>query len=185
MGTTKTQKQTYRSRYLDWFLASKCGVDLQALRVFPNAKEITESFAMFEATKYLCNPFFWNNPDVQCFCIGDGHKPRTAAMFAFRTAWNCFSVDPDLANLMYDVKRLTLVRKKIEDYAHKTDKPCVLILPHSHARIEDCLQSIQSPQKVIITMDCCVNNQIPNREPYLEYEDNDVWSPKNKIRIYM
>lgn len=172
------------SRYLDIFISSKCAPDLLSRNLFPNPKEITESYAMFEATRHLPNGFEWNNTQINCVVVGDGRKPRTGAMFAFRTAWNCISVDPDCSNSLWNVNRLSTIRKKIEDVKLSYDSNTLVVMPHSHAPIMECIRNITAPNISIITMDCCVNNRIPNRKPDVEYVDEDVWSPLNTIRIY-
>jgi len=171
------------SRYLNTFVTCKCAPDMLSRGLFPNPKEITESFAMYEATKNL-EGFEWNNPDVNVVVVGDGRKPRTGATFAFRTNWNCVSVDPDTANQKFEIRRLTTHRKKIEDVHLEFDTQTLIVLPHSHAPIMACLRNILAPKRAIITMDCCVKNKIPNVKPDMEYDDEDVWSPMNRIRIW-
>lgn len=108
---TKTKKKS--SKYLDWLCTATCAPQLLQAKLFPNAKEVTETMACFEATTHLGPGYEWNNPDVTVFVVGDGHKPRTGATFACRTAWNVFSIDPLLAPLTYPFKRLTTYRAKV------------------------------------------------------------------------
>lgn len=182
-GYQQKQAAKRHSRYLDIFVSSKCSPDLLAEKLFPNAKEITESFAMFDATGKLPEGFEWNRPEVTVVVVGDGKKPRTAGMFAHRTAWNAVSVDPNLDNRAYPFKRFKKYRNFIQDIKLEFDGPVVIVMPHSHAKIKDCLTSIKAPVRSIITMDCCVKNNL-DREPDLRYNDEDVWSPMNEIKIW-
>ena len=177
-------KANYHARYLNLFVTGKCSPDLLAHELFPNAKEITESYAMFEATHHLPEGYEWNREGVAVVVVGDGHKPRTAAMFCHRTAWEALSVDPALAPRSYPFKRFTMNRNKVEDIKVEWGGPVVIVLPHSHAKIADCLRNITGTKRAVITMDCCVQNIIPGRAPDIEYEDPDVWSPKNIVRVW-
>ena len=57
-----------------------------------NAKELSESFACFNAARvHLAETFLPSDPHVTLLAIGDGLTPRTAALFAFRTAWRSSS----------------------------------------------------------------------------------------------
>lgn len=173
-----------KSKYLDWLVQSKCGADLLAAQLFPNAKEVTESVACFEATIHLNPGFEWNSPNVQCFVVGDGHKPRTAAVFACRTAWNVFSIDPVLAPRIYNIKRLNIFRKKIEDLKFvDLGSPVLIVLPHSHAPLDACLANIPGAKRALITLDCC-KKQDPGPPADIEYVDENVWSPKNTVRVW-
>jgi hypothetical protein len=179
------QASRNKGRYINLFITGKCSPDLLANELFPNAKEITESYAMFEATTHLEEGFEWNREGVTCVVVGDGHKPRTGAMFAYRTAWNVVSVDPKMVPRTFNIKRLTTYRRKIEECTLDYSGPVVIVLPHSHAKIAECLKHITSlTKRAVITMDCCVNNIIPGKAPDVEYEDLDVWSPKNIVRVW-
>lgn len=183
-----SQEKKWRSAYINSFVTSKCAPDLLLNGLFPNGKEVTESWAMFEATRHLGPGFEWNNRNVICYVIGDGHVPRTAAMFAYRTAWMCVSVDPLLVPKKYDIDRLILHRCKIENIEPQTIQVLntLIVLPHSHAKIKDCLRMITtiSDNRAVISMDCCVNQIIPDHTPDVEYADENVWSPKNIVRIW-
>ncbi|MBU4001349.1 MAG: hypothetical protein KKB94_03425, partial [Proteobacteria bacterium] len=49
--------------------------------------------------------------------IADGTSPRAAALFAMRSKWNCYSIDPRLKSKgsWSSIKRLKLIPKKVED----------------------------------------------------------------------
>ncbi len=181
------QAKKFHSAYINSFVTSLCAPDLLLNKLFPNGKEVTETWAMFEATRHLGPGYEWNNPNVLVYVIGDGVVPRTAAMFAFRTKWIAKSVDPAMRPVSYEIQRLNIHRIKVEDFestADWGDRPILIVLPHSHAKIKHCLEKIESTNRAVISMDCCVNQIIPGKAPDVEYEDDNVWSKKNIIRVW-
>ena len=92
------------SRYVTELLKLACAPELVRLRLFPDAKELTESFAANNAAR----SFLWSknaagrarvdpaDAAVTCVAVGDGNTPRTAALFAFLTRWHCVAVDPEM-----------------------------------------------------------------------------------------
>ena len=71
-------------RYLTEFVRLKCGPDLLALKVFPNAKEVTESVAAHTALREWPGAREFGRP-WRAYVIGDGHAPRTGAFIAMMT----------------------------------------------------------------------------------------------------
>lgn len=186
MNEFKTSKlngnnQKYKGRYINRFMGMKAAPDMLIRGLFPNAKEITESFGAFEATKYL--PVDWKD-DIAVVCVGDGHTPRTGAVFAFCTKWECVSVDPMLkVNKAWNVDRLTTKRFKIQDTFLEFDKPCIICMVHAHVMVSETLPYIKAPIRHLITMECCVNLE-HKAIPVADYEDDNIWSPKNRIKVY-
>jgi len=186
MNEFKTSKlngnnKRYKGRYINRFMGMKAAPDMLIRGLFPNAKEITESFGAIEATKYL--PVSWKD-DIAMVCVGDGHAPRTGAVFAFSSKWDCYSVDPQLRQKDWNVDRLTCKRFKIEDVWLSFDKPCVIVMVHSHARVEDTLRAIKAPIRHLIAIECCVPLNVPNIAPDISYNDESIWSPKNEVKIW-
>lgn len=184
MNPTKApeKKISRHSKYLDWLVTATCGPDLLKLGLFPNAKEVTETMACVEATKRL--GLNWSDASITVFVVGDGHRPRTAATFAHRTAWDAVSIDPALGTKFYDCKRLDIVPQKIEDCRLEKVFTAVIVMPHSHARVADCLDRIKAVTRHLVTLDCCISQVVPGRAPEIEYIDEDIWSPKNIIRCW-
>ena len=96
------------TRYLDEFLRLDCAGVLaepfgaKRTRMFPNPKEITESFSAFHCFRRCMSSMGHRIEDLTAedaiICVGDGSTPRTAALFAFRVRHvQCFSIDPALA----------------------------------------------------------------------------------------
>ena len=91
-------RQESKLKYVDEFLKLECAPSLIALKLFPNAKEITESMAVYTVFRRLlsvqCADF--DSSDAYIF-VGDGTTPRTAAIFAHLTrAGRCIAIDPML-----------------------------------------------------------------------------------------
>lgn len=176
-------------RYLQEFVKLNCAVDLLALKLFPNAKEITESMAAFRGVMdIIANAanLKANDPNVVLVSVGDGVTPRTAALFAFRTEWRCWSVDPLLRmEKHYEINHLYLAKDKIEDVnLDFSDRPVVIVCVHSHAKMKDILAHIHGKSRHLLTIPCCEQHTIPNKV-YFGYTDDNIWSEKREVKIWM
>ena len=67
-------------KYIDNYMNTMCCTDLAELKIFPNAKEITESMAAYHVARNKIRMFDLNDPEVVMFSVGDGRTPRTAAL---------------------------------------------------------------------------------------------------------
>ena len=124
-----------QSRYLNEFFSLSCSRDLLEWEVFPNFKEVTESFAAYRAVEKHLRHLPWCGLDdrgVTLLAVGDGASPRTATTFALRSAWDCHSVDPGLREKWerIGVRRLTLHRQPIEEVTISTSlvNPSTLVI---------------------------------------------------------
>ncbi|MDP2364980.1 MAG: hypothetical protein Q8M94_14575 [Ignavibacteria bacterium] len=182
-------------QYISDFLKLNCASDMLELKLFPRnniCKEITESQAAYHAVKNhllkQCD-ISLNDPNNVLIAVGDGNTPRTAALFAFRSKWKCFSVDPRLKEEYYPIKRLSACCKKIEDcfFGFQDGKwgHVIVVLVHNHAPMKAILGSIKAkPGKLhIVAIPCCVPQNIPGKT-YIGYTDVNIWSPKNEVRIW-
>lgn len=178
-------------RYLDEFMRLRAAVDLLQLGVFPNGKEITESMGAFQAVRRHV-PFRLSDPDVVCFCVGDGSTPRTGALMAFRSAWTIVSIDPALKGDWSHIKRLDAVKAKVEDTSH-VGRKIVIVAVHAHCTLDAMLAAIRPleedhevvGERHLVAMPCCVKQMVANgRGPDVEYEDESVWSPMNVVRVW-
>ena len=85
------------ARYVSEMLKLACGPELVRLRVFPDAKELTEAFAASNAIRtHLWSRYKPNDERVCLIAVGDGNTPRSAALCAFLTRWQCVAVDPEM-----------------------------------------------------------------------------------------
>lgn len=174
-------------RHINEFFRLDCSGDLLNLRVFPNAKEITESMGAFHAVRKVIIPetgLRYDDPNTVVFVVGDGAKPRTGAMFAMRSRWNVVSIDPTM-NFGRGVMRLTVVRRKIEnENFYSPSKIALIILVHSHAKIQDCLDAIRYPTRHVVSIPCCVPHDLPHKT-FVGYKDTDIWSEKNDVKVWL
>lgn len=176
-------------RYFNELMRCNCSPDLLTSGVFPNAKEVTESFGAYNAVrKHLWHQYPPNDPDVVCVCVADGSTPRTALTFALRTKWNVISVDPNLRSERFHrwmkYKRLYMFAKKIQDFKFECRK-MLIVMVHPHVKIDETLPSlIGYEQRSVVSMQCCVKQFITNQEPDIEYNDIGIWSPQRSIKIW-
>ena len=182
-------------RYLNEFTRLKCGSDLLRSKVFPNAKEITESMGAYNALRtHLQGDFPLGDDKITCVVVGDGTTPRTGALFAYRTNWNVVSIDPemdrdfmkpgDTLEEWQDIERLWVARKKIEEVSldHIVGK-LLIVCVHSHAKLSECVKKRPSSPKTIINLPCCVKPDL-NIKPDISYEDYAIHSEKRIVEIY-
>lgn len=124
--------------------------------------------------------------DYNCVVIGGGHTPRTAALIAIRTNYDCYAIDPKLRmkSSWKKIKRLSMYALNIQQMCMTLEKHTIIILPHSHVNLKTCLEQISAPSYTLITMDCCVDNSI-GRKPDIQYSDSGVCSTKKEIKIWL
>ena len=200
-------------RYLDEFLTLRCATDLIEHKIYPNSKEITESFAVLHSLrKYLNasskdlvahNNFNFNNPNVSAIVIGDGATPRVGSLLCFITKWrNVYSVDPILKinknKAWKNINHLKCLRSKIEDITIKinANDNVVVIFMHSHVLLEQSLLSIcfdhehdANKHKIaVITAPCCQfiekHKTLYDKKPDYSFTDISMASEKNIFYIW-
>jgi len=175
-------------RYLNDFMSTACAADLLAWRVFPNAKEVTESFAAYWGVVRYMEAYHRNDPAVKLVVVGDGVTPRTAATFAVRSKWDCYSVDPLTRGTPEGCRRVTAIKAKAEDMPEFIDclgGPVVVVAVHSHAKLVHAVGVPTNYSRMgVLAMECCVPQRIPWAKCDMEYRDTGVWSPKNSIQIW-
>jgi len=95
MALHTVKVQTYL-RYIDEFVRLSSAPMMLELGLFPNAKEISETMAIWEAYRKFLSKDCADFTDEDAFiAVGDGATPRTAALFAFLSkGGTCFAIDP-------------------------------------------------------------------------------------------
>jgi hypothetical protein len=222
--------QVLNFRYMDEFLGLGCAPDLIAAKVFPNAKELAESMAAFNAVRdycvlrreskhrrAMCNErkgiLRFEDSSVTLVAVGDGTTPRTAVLFAFRTAWRCVSIDPALRTWenrpWAGIHRLEEYPKKVQDVTVNiigNTSRVVVVAWHAHVPLHEalaCLSFDGSPWNVenrtlsrllrrrvsVVTCACCqfepLQRQMPDGSgPDAVYEDISVPGDKRTIRVW-
>jgi len=186
--TVQIQKPS--AKYFDEMLRMSSAADLLRSGVFPNAKEVTESFGAYDAVRrHLWRDFKPDDDEVLCICVADGRTPRTALTFALRSAWTCISVDPNLNTGRFpfwvtNFRRLLMFAKKIEQCQFSARK-VVVVMVHPHVKIPLALEAITGfEQRAVVSMPCCVKQEIPGHPPDLEYHDRGVWSPQRTVKVW-
>lgn len=177
-------------RYLDEFMRLRCAPDLLYYRLFPNAKEVTESLGAWNAVRQHVLPrvpVLQDDPDVRVFCVGDGHQPRTAALFAMMSRWRCWSIDPNNRQRVLHIDRLWQRRKRVEDFLYQGDTEVKLVLivcVHSHASLKASVASIRGgAYRYLVNMPCCVPPDL-DMAPLLAYDDPAILSAKRRVEVY-
>ena len=181
---------SYKRQYahVSRFLGLRCAPDILVAQLFPNGKEVSESMATLEAVRkhVLDDDLSERSEGVALISVGDGKTPRTAALFAFMTAWDCFSIDPLLAPIDgtnefhgISVDRLSVIGKKAQDV--KIDcfayGRVVIVGVHSHASVDEMLSCVTNTRRLdCVFMPCCVS-QYGIGEDVIEYDDEGIWSP--------
>jgi len=179
----------YDNRHLHRFFKMRAAPLLMSENIFPNIKEITESMGAFVAIHehLIKNGIDRNSDKVDVYAIGDGHSPRTAALIACLTKWNCISIDPEMRPKTWNFKRLTTFRNKIEDVSFdgKNDRIAIIVCVHSHAKLTDCLKSINNyKERHLINIPCCVKADL-EFEPNFTFCDVGIQSEKQNVSVYL
>lgn len=174
-------------RYLDEFVGLKCAPDLLALGLYPNAKEITESIGGYRAAKALVGSNLLSSPDVTAICVGDGSTPRTAAMIAFRSNWQVISIDPQLRDKPWDIRRLRCIPDRVENVLPDIVKTriAVIVAVHSHAPVEPTLAV--ATRAIMIhyaAIPCCEDLRVLGLTPEFDFDDWRILSPQRRVIGY-
>ncbi|EGZ19495.1 hypothetical protein PHYSODRAFT_558296 [Phytophthora sojae] len=191
-------------RYLNEFVGKlHCAPALLRHGLFPDAKEVTESMALFNAVRRYMEPKS-SGEELQgdgkhngIVVVGDGNTPRTAAMFAFRMrGWKCYSVDPAMekgtserSKGWADVANLVVVRNKIENVRIALRR-AIVVLVHAHVTLDQALSAVQAEQVCgVVTLPCCnwygKQELLFGRGPDLVYDDFSVLSDHREIRLWV
>jgi hypothetical protein len=177
------------TRYIDRFMGLNSAEEMTKYKLFPNGKEITESMAMIAAIEDHIHKYDpevdFKNPNINLYVVGDGVRPRTAALFAFMTKWNCTSIDPEFKwlNENKEIRNLNCFKSKVEDIKFfDSENIAIIVAPHSHAPIYQTWDKIKADKKWLIRMKCCTKDEL--NIPSIGYTDKYVFSPKNRIEIY-
>ncbi|CAF1052675.1 unnamed protein product [Rotaria sordida] len=146
--------------YLDEFLQLRCAPELITMGLFPNSKEITESFAIWSALRQFIFPRMEqklptsesiDNRQNAIIVVGDGMTPRTAALCAYLTKglWQCYSIDP---MLQYDTyaDMISINRRSITTVNHCTEWKSIKGLRMARAKIQTV--SVQCRKAIVVMM---------------------------------
>jgi hypothetical protein len=191
-------------KYLDNFVRhNRSGVDMLATGVFPNAKEITESFAAHHAVMhklYSAEGLKRLNPWI--VVVGDGATPRTGVTFAFKSTFNVISIDPNLKwENKFLVRRLMTVRYTLANFVDAVrdadffsgftngEQPIILVNVHGHvpaAELKQFRELVGNRLFAVVEIPCCYPQWSIEAfgAPTMEYIDWGIHSEKRSVRIW-
>lgn len=185
------QRRGSARSYIDELFRLKCAPDLLATSAFPNGKELTESFGAYRAMwKHLR---LLGEEGWGVVVVGDGVAPRTGLVFAYRTPWPVFSVDPRLRHKSkYVADRLSLYPHRIEQLPEDLRLPhldkLLIVAVHSHADLDATLAACRKlgtfSRIAVIAIPCCVKQELDGIEPSVVYSDPSIWSPERTVKIW-
>lgn len=177
----------YPSRkYMDEFVGLTCTPDLLAAKLFPNSKEVTESFAAYNAVRNMQGVGGVDLADAGILLVDVccGSTPRTAATFAFRSAWTCLAIDPKLRpEARWPVRRLQCFSAKLEEAPVKHNGLVVVTAVHTHVSRADIAKYIDAPRVLLVDMECCLKLEDSETTIVRKYEDMGIWSPKRTVTV--
>lgn len=198
---------------LNRYINSNTCEDFSRWRIFPNVKEIMESFACLRALESLSIPL----EGKLIMVIGDGVKPRTALTCAYyghfnRKTCKFLSIDPNLrtpwvrtsiGEPYYDpssypdwlaqTKELELFRGRAEQWAPDEDdlrfiqRDIIMICPHSHAPLLEVVHNLEkhgAKELHIISLPCCVADNLGPPDKTWTDKDLHQHTPKATFNYY-
>lgn len=175
-------------RYTDELLRLKCAPDLLALGIFPDSKEVAESFSAYHAVQHHLQRFSMQDPGVTLVAVGDGCVPRTAATFAFRTAWTCHSIDPRMRPFRASVARVDRLHgyaKRAEEVRLEAADRAVIVAVHSHASFWAALDTVPDAHEVaMVVIPCCEPHALAPGGFDHAYDDDGIPSPDRTVYVY-
>lgn len=152
-------------RYLNEFVRLNCAPELLAAKVFPDAKEITESMAALAAIRSLAHNYEVDlyDPCVMLLDVGCGSTPRTAALFAFLTKWACHAIDPKLHDRwkqnIYGIDRLLCWQQTWQNFELLGDLSCLVVVAvHAHVDLQHIMQVLSRSYQglvLVAAIPCC------------------------------
>lgn len=170
------------TRYAFELCGLKCAPAL--IPLFPNFKEVSESFAAFAAVRLHLPELKPRDTDVTVIAVGDGSTPRTGATFALRTAWRAVSIDLNISSrrTWRNIARLEVDPRRVEE-THTVGKRVVIVAVHSHASLEAAVRAVTAESLAVVAMPCCVPQTL-SAPPDVTYEDMSCLSPARSVLIW-
>ncbi|OQS04560.1 hypothetical protein THRCLA_03216 [Thraustotheca clavata] len=184
-------------RYMNEFVGKlQCAPKLLELGIFPDAKEVSETMGLFNATRRFLDIDTGNPEEDGIVVVGDGSTPRSAVMFAYRTkGWMCYSVDPEM-RLSTETERVPWegiqnvvpIRAKIENIRIKLRRAIVLLV-HAHVTLDQALSAIEADTILgVVTLPCCnwygQQEILFNRPPDIVFDDFSILSDHREVRVW-
>lgn len=172
--------QNYASLLFDLHCSPEILTYMHKSKLPNKEKEFSETWGVLEAARSR----FSSRHPYDCFVAGDGHRTLTGYCIALNTAWNVTSIDPAL-KYPAEAKRFRAEAKLLQDFRADVDE-AIIILPHSHVKLDWIPKSIRANVYHIIALPCCVSQEcFCGRPPDISFIDPLILSAKNKINVWI
>ena len=191
--------------------------DILVTDVYPDLKEVAESSGAYKAYWHHIHRGLkgrYDNDRIDVYAVGDGCSPRAGVMFAMRTPYRVYSIDPNMkekylnttvcngticsewdGTQVFDqkikcrVKRLSCHCCKIEKFDNRLYTPDVAIIVgvHCHVKLETILETIDANREIwAIMMPCCIDLLNPElRKNHIVHQYHDQGIPSPQNKIYI
>mmetsp|Transcript_39034 Transcript_39034/g.117331 ORF Transcript_39034/g.117331 Transcript_39034/m.117331 type:complete len:219 (-) Transcript_39034:448-1104(-) len=191
----REDKGNRSTRYFNDLLKLSCLTEVVQFFRNISSKEVTESFGGFQAVADTLGWKRLRDRDVVCLVPGDGTQPRTGVLFAYRSNWKIWSIDPQMRPPPADadpVRNLHTVTGKIEDFEaiDCRGKLGVIVAVHGHFFLDDAVSKLKNAGEiVVVSMPCCYDHYVTTpegtrRPPDRTYSDPAVWSNENELLVW-
>jgi hypothetical protein len=191
-GTLQVSIPLPTTKYIDQLLTLRCREELVVNSVFPNAKEVTESFAAIHAIIHRAriDP---TTDEITAIVVGDGSIPRTAATLALRTRWRCISVDPALrpetvAGWPIPIRGLELRPQRVQALRESLAGRCVVVSVHAHVELGRAVAAVERCGGAVVAavaVCCCgYGHDVPGLSLVSDGLDWGIWSPERRVRVW-
>lgn len=155
----------------------------------------------------------FRDKNVLLLAVGDGCTPRTATLFAFRSAWRCISIDPVMRTGEWEgVSSMQTMKSRVQDVTVRVSsdidnfEKVVVVMWHCHCSISDALgclefdgtswdvsnrqRSLELRKRVaVVSCACCnfdsVQRTMPDgSKPDAEFEDTAIPGLMRTVRVW-
>lgn len=188
-------------------------------------QELAESMSAFSAVRQYLHVhgedheetdgiLTFRDRNVLFVAVGDGCTPRTSALFAFRSAWRCVSIDPCMRKdgAWNSVSNLQTMKSRVQDVTvpvcseNSNFERVVVVMWHCHVSIAEALSCLQfegvkwdvkdklrsrelRKRVALVTCACCnydeVQRTMPDGSPPdVEFEDVAVPGLMRTVRVW-
>ncbi|GMH97504.1 hypothetical protein TrST_g9257 [Triparma strigata] len=195
--------------YIDHLFSLECFHEIVGLKVFPTAKDMTESYGVIKAYMNLAKSWEGEKKGrVKCLVVGDGSTSRTGVLCCYlMKGWECCSIDPQLSEEWVgrreDVRGLVGFKGTFEEFMEEEDwgeylgegggDELVILMVHSHARLtgETGVHRVRArlnyPRTTVVALPCCPGfrpTRDLGRKPDFDYDDYNIFSDKRHVGVW-
>lgn len=171
------------------------------LNIWPSLKEFTKALA---TTKALClrlkkhahyqDPQYLQDSRIKCYVLGDGIRPKVAAMVKTFSNFTVYSIDPMLRlqnknkeNTKEEGYNGILLRKQTSDEFDEIDPKAplsIILAMHAHCDLDAFWKRMPFP-KIAVAIPCCIRQFIIDLPPCETFIDKAMHqSCKNAVAVW-